>query len=70
MAAAAPGRGCSGSGQRSRRAQLLTVGQRSPAVLIDRHQPACRPVRDLIVDTGRVIPSKKGTLHQTQGDSA
>jgi integrase len=31
-------------------AQLLTIGQRSAAELIDRYQPACRPVRDLIVD--------------------
>jgi len=31
-------------------APLLTVGQRSPAELVDRYQPACRPVRDLIVD--------------------
>ena len=31
-------------------AQLLTVGQRSPAELVDRYQLACRPVRDLIVD--------------------
>ena len=30
-------------------AQLLTIGQRSPAELIDRYQLACRPVRDLIV---------------------
>jgi hypothetical protein len=31
-------------------AQVLTIGQRSPAELIDRYQLACRPVRDLIVD--------------------
>jgi hypothetical protein len=31
-------------------APLLTVGQRSPAELVDRYQLACRPVRDLIVD--------------------
>ena len=31
-------------------AQLLTVGQRSPAELIDRYQLTCRPVRDLLVD--------------------
>jgi hypothetical protein len=31
-------------------AQLLTIGQRSPAELIDRYQLACRPVRDLLVD--------------------
>ena len=31
-------------------AQLLTVGQRSPAELVDRYELACRPVRDLIVD--------------------
>jgi integrase len=31
-------------------APLLTIGQRSPAELIDRYQLACRPVRDLIVD--------------------
>jgi hypothetical protein len=31
-------------------AHLLTIGQRSPAELIDRYQLACRPVRDLIVD--------------------
>jgi integrase len=31
-------------------AQMLTVGQRSPAELIDRYQLACRQVRDLLVD--------------------
>jgi hypothetical protein len=31
-------------------AQLLTIGQRSPAELIDRYQLTCRPVRDLLVD--------------------
>ena len=31
-------------------AQLRTVGQRSPADLIDRYRLACRPVRDLLVD--------------------
>jgi len=31
-------------------AQLLTIGQRSPAELIDRYQLTCRPVRGLIVD--------------------
>jgi hypothetical protein len=31
-------------------AQLLTLGQRSPAELIGRYQLACRPVRDLLVD--------------------
>jgi hypothetical protein len=31
-------------------APLLTVGQRSPAELVDRYRLACRPVRDLIVD--------------------
>jgi Phage integrase family len=31
-------------------AQLLTIGQRSPAELIDRYQLACKPVRDLLVD--------------------
>jgi integrase len=31
-------------------AQLLTIGQRSPAELIDRYQLACQPVRDLLVD--------------------
>jgi integrase len=31
-------------------AQLMTIGQRSPAELIDRYQLACRPVRDLLVD--------------------
>ena len=31
-------------------AQLLTIGQRSPAELIDRYQLSCRPVRDLLVD--------------------
>jgi hypothetical protein len=31
-------------------AQLLTIGQRSSAELIDRYQLACRPVRDRIVD--------------------
>ena len=29
-------------------AQLLTIGQRSPAELIDRYQLSCRPVRDLL----------------------
>jgi len=31
-------------------APLLTVGQRSPAELVDRYQLSCGPVRDLIVD--------------------
>ena len=31
-------------------AQLITIGQRSPAELVDRYQLACRAVRDLIVD--------------------
>jgi hypothetical protein len=31
-------------------AQLRTVGQRSPAELIDRYRLTCRPVRDLLVD--------------------
>jgi hypothetical protein len=31
-------------------AQLGTIGQRSPAELIDRYQLTCRPVRDLLVD--------------------
>jgi hypothetical protein len=31
-------------------AQLPTIGQRSPAELIDRYQLTCRPVRDLLVD--------------------
>jgi hypothetical protein len=31
-------------------AQLLTIGQRSPAELIDRYQLACTPVRDLLAD--------------------
>jgi hypothetical protein len=30
--------------------QLRTAGQRTPEELIDRHQLACRPVRDLLVD--------------------
>jgi integrase len=30
--------------------QLRTAGQRTPAELIDRHQLACRPIRDLLVD--------------------
>ena len=29
---------------------LRTAGQRSPEELIDRYRPACRPVRDLLVD--------------------
>ncbi len=31
-------------------AELRTIGQRSPAELIDRYQLACKPVRDLLVD--------------------
>ena len=31
-------------------AELRSVGQRSPAQLIDRYQLVCRPVRDLLVD--------------------
>lgn len=31
-------------------AELRTVGQRSPAELIDRYQLTCQPVRDLLVD--------------------
>ena len=31
-------------------AQLQTIGQRTPAELIDRYQLSCRPVRDLLVD--------------------
>ena len=30
--------------------QLRTAGQRTPEELIDRHQLACRPIRDLLVD--------------------
>ncbi len=30
-------------------AELRTIGQRSPAELIDRYRLACRPVRDLLV---------------------
>ena len=42
--------GAFGPGAPGTLAQLLTIGQRSPAELIDRYQLACRPVRDLIVD--------------------
>ena len=31
-------------------AELRTIGQRTPAELIDRRQLTCRPVRDLLVD--------------------
>jgi integrase len=41
--------GAFGPGAPATLAQLLTVGQRSPAELIDRYQLACKPVRDLIV---------------------
>jgi integrase len=30
--------------------QLRTAGQRTPAEMIDRHQLACQPIRDLLVD--------------------
>jgi hypothetical protein len=30
--------------------QLRTAGQRTPGEMIDRHQLACRPIRDLLVD--------------------
>jgi hypothetical protein len=30
--------------------QLRTAGQRTPEELIDRHQLACRPIRDLLID--------------------
>ena len=30
--------------------QLRTAGQRTPEEMIDRHQLACRPIRDLLVD--------------------
>ena len=50
VAAAAPGRRVRRRGSPASLAPPLTVGQRSPAELVDRYQLACRPVRDLIVD--------------------
>jgi hypothetical protein len=42
--------GIFGPGAPAALAELRTVGQRSPAELIDRYRLACRPVRDLLVD--------------------
>jgi integrase len=39
-----------GPGAPARLRQLRTAGQRTPAEMIDRHQLACRPIRDLLVD--------------------
>ena len=36
--------------QDGRPPDMITVGQRTPAELIDRFELACRPVRDLLVD--------------------
>lgn len=43
------GLGVFGSGAPTALAELRTVGQRSPAELIDRYRLTCRPVRDLLV---------------------
>lgn len=43
------GLGVFGPGAPTALTQLRTVGQRSPAELIDRYRLACRPVRDLLV---------------------
>jgi len=42
--------GAFGPGAPGTLAQLLTIGQRSPAELIDRYQITCKPVRDLLAD--------------------
>jgi hypothetical protein len=43
------GLGVLGPGAPAALAELRTIGQRSPAELIDRYRLACRPVRDLLV---------------------
>jgi integrase len=42
--------GISGPDAPERLRQLRTAGQRTPEELIDRHQLACRPIRDLLID--------------------
>ena len=55
-ATAPPATGCCaqtgifGPAAPARLRQLRTAGQRTPEELIDRHQLACRPIRDLLVD--------------------
>jgi integrase len=39
-----------GPGAPGRLRELRTAGQRTPEEMIDRHQLACRPIRDLLVD--------------------
>jgi hypothetical protein len=41
--------GVFGPGAPAALAELRTIGQRSPAQLIDRYRLACRPVRNLLV---------------------
>ena len=47
-------------------AQLLTIGQRSPAELVDRYQLTCLPVRDLIVD---YLQERQPALRTRPGDA-
>ena len=47
-------------------AELRSVGQRTPAQLIDRYQLACRPVRDLLVD---YLRERQPALDYTSLDS-
>jgi len=56
--------GVFGPGAPPRLKAVMVVGQRSPAELIDRHQIACRPVRDLLVDylTDRTVDVDYVTL--------
>jgi Phage integrase family len=56
--------GVFGPGAPPRLKAVMVIGQRSPAELIDRHQIACRPVRDLLVDylTDRTVDVDYVTL--------
>ena len=49
--------------RRPRWPQLHTIGQRTPAELIDRYQLSCRPVRDLLVD---YLQERQPALDHTQ----
>ncbi len=56
--------GVFGLGAPARLKAVMLPGQRSPAELIDRHQIACRPIRDLLVDylTDRTVDADYVTL--------
>lgn len=56
--------GVFGPGAPPRLKAVMVIGQRSPAELIDRHEIACRPIRDLLVDylTDRTVDVDYVTL--------